>query len=114
MHNKNKGRWGERFATGFLIDKGYKIIDTNYSRKSGEIDIVAVRGNTIHFIEVKARSSIKYGQPLEAINRKKLKHIENTAQLYMVEKGYAGKYPMSIDAISIIGKDIMHIEGIYL
>ncbi len=114
MHNKNMGRWGENLATDFLINEGFQILERNYKRKGGEIDVIAVKDDTIHFIEVKTRSSAKYGHPLEAISRRKLEHMSRAAQLYMLENNIINTKAMCLDAISVLGKEINFVEGIYL
>lgn len=77
---------GEELAVEFLRKKGYKIIDRNFRRGYGEIDIVAIENlgkeKTLIFVEVKTRSSTKFGSPLEAIPFWKIKSLVRTAQFY--------------------------------
>lgn len=103
--NRQKGDFGEKIACDFLEKKGFKVIETNYQKKSGEIDIIAERKNIIHFIEVKTRSESsipKYGLPEDAVGRVKQKKIVRTAQFYLFEKKYADDISWQIDIISII------------
>lgn len=108
---------GEDLAAEFLKKKGYKIIERNFRKGYGEIDIIAVHKNTLVFIEVKTRTSNKFGTPLEAINYFKLKSLLKTAEFYKVLNP---KLPESlrIDAVSVIldentGKSIIeHIENV--
>ncbi len=87
--NKIKGELGEKIACGFLEKAGYHIIKTNYRKKHGEIDIIA--GNDkegiINFIEVKTRSSGRFGKPFEAIDNKKKGRIIVASQMFMLENG---------------------------
>jgi Holliday junction resolvase-like predicted endonuclease len=53
MHNKEIGRKGEDIATEFLISKGYKVIQRNFSIRYGELDIVAIKEDELFFVEVK-------------------------------------------------------------
>jgi len=91
---------GEELAVSYLRKKGYKIIERNFRKGYGEIDIVAVHENTLVFIEVKTRTSNSFGSPLEAITYWKLKSLIKTAQYY---KMIHPKLPDSlrIDAISV-------------
>ena len=75
MYTQKIGRFGEDEAVKYLKQKGYKILDRNFSCKRGEIDIVALDKEEIVFIEIKSRVSLKYGLPSEAVTKNKLKHI---------------------------------------
>ncbi len=77
------GKNGEDIAVEYLQQKGYKIIERNFYCKIGEIDIIALKDEYIVFIEVKTRSSNKYGVPSEAITKEKLKHLYRTAKYYL-------------------------------
>lgn len=108
---------GEELATKFLKEKGYKIIDRNFRKGYGEIDVIAIHENVLVFVEVKTRTSNAYGSPLEAISYFKLKSLLKTAEFY---KSLNPKLPDSlrIDAISIMLDNsenlssIEHIENI--
>lgn len=94
------GRSGEETAVIYLQKKGYKIIGRNFKSKFGEIDIVALDGNVLVFVEVKTRWSREYGYPEEAVTPWKLRSIIKTADYYKL------LYPntpalMRIDVIAI-------------
>jgi len=76
----------ENTAAEFLRNNGYKIITRNYRKASGEIDIIASERRTICFVEVKARSSSRFGLPEEAITDLKKRHIVQTALTYIKDK----------------------------
>lgn len=97
------GKQGEEFATGFLIKKGYKIKERNYKSTLGEIDIIALSGETIVFIEVKTRSSLKFGLPFEAVTKKKQHQISKTALHYM-SKMKISETAARFDIVSVISK----------
>jgi putative endonuclease len=81
------GRAGERQAVKFLKEKGYKILETNFSLKPlGEIDIIARFKNIICFIEVKTRRSLSYGAPYEAVDRRKQFRLSRLALAYLKSK----------------------------
>ena len=108
---------GEELAAKFLNEKGYKIIERNFRKGYGEIDIIAVHKNILIFIEVKTRTSNAYGTPFEAITYFKLKSLFKTAEFY---KALNPKLPESlrIDAVSVIldestgASKIEHLENI--
>lgn len=80
MHKKHKiGSLGEQIAVQTLKDAGYKIITQNYRTREGEIDIIALDGDTLVFVEVKTRSTLLFGHPLEAISTFKVNKMKKVA-----------------------------------
>ena len=114
--NIQKGRKGENTAREYLEKQGYKILETNrrFSRFC-EIDIIALDGDTLVFVEVKTRSTNKCGAPEEAITRSKYNNIKTGLFTYLQENPNYKKY--RIDIISIILKPkitVKHLKNIYL
>jgi putative endonuclease len=109
-------RFGEDIASNFLKKKGFRIIDRNFRKGYGEIDIVATFQNTLVFIEVKTRATNLYGGAIEAIAYHKLQKLIKTCEFYkMTHKNLPEA--MRIDAILIDlengeVKNIQHIENI--
>ena len=68
---------GEKAAEKYLKDKNYKIIDTNFRTRFGEVDIIAKDGEFIVFVEVKTRGEKSFGNPMEAVNYDKQRKKEN-------------------------------------
>ena len=77
------GKDSETLAVDFLRKQGYKIIETNYRTKLGEIDIIARDRDTLAFVEVKARRSDRYGVPKYAVTAQKKKKISMAALWYL-------------------------------
>lgn len=82
------GQVGEDFSAKYLEERGYKIIDRNYKIRSAEIDIIAEKDNTIIFVEVKTRSNIRHGFPVEAVNLRKQKRIIQAASVFLQDEKY--------------------------
>jgi len=82
-----RGREGERLARKRLEKLGYRILETNYRTGEGEIDIVAMEGDTVVFVEVKTRSRGGLTGALEAVDSRKIKKISEAALQYITEKG---------------------------
>jgi putative endonuclease len=74
---------GERAATRFLKRQGYVIVGRGERDRIGELDIVAVDGKTIVFVEVKTRASHDRGHPAEAIDRDKQRQLTRVALSYL-------------------------------
>ena len=77
------GKTSEAIAARHLKKKGYDILEKNFRTPLGEIDLIARDGNTIVFIEVKARTSDRFGSAKHAVTRKKQKKISMAALVYL-------------------------------
>lgn len=104
MGNTNKlGEFGEKAATEYLISHGYIVRETNWRLGHLEIDIVAQdpANNCLHIIEVKTRASDKDFDPMEAINKAKIRHLVNAANGYI--EHYDLPMPVQFDVMIIVG-----------
>ncbi len=108
MTRKDTGRVGEEIACRFLESKGYRVVERNYRKKWGEIDIIAIKGGAVRFVEVKAVSrentqnisrEMDY-RPEELVHASKLRKIARTAALYMEAKGDDREY--QIDVVGVV------------
>ena len=115
MNKRKFGIIGEKIAQGYLTNKGYEVIETNYYTKRGEIDIICKKDNCIIFVEVKTRTSLKFGTPAMAVNYTKRKHIKAVAKMYLHLNKLNG-FEIRFDVVEVFinsGKcNINHIEGI--
>jgi putative endonuclease len=110
------GKKGEDLASKYLENKGYKIIERNFRKGYGEIDIIATHRNTLIFVEVKTRSTSLFGGAIEAITYQKLQKLIKTCEFYKMTH-YNLPDTMRIDAILIdliknAIKSIQHVENI--
>ncbi|MEK6727460.1 MAG: YraN family protein [Candidatus Omnitrophota bacterium] len=94
------GKSGEEAAAGFLKEKGYKILKKNYKTKLGEIDIVALDKDTLCFVEVKTRNSLRFGAPKEAVSGFKQRQICKAALSYLKENNNFDK-KARFDVVSV-------------
>ena len=112
MSNRSYGGEGEAAARAYLERKGLRVIEMNFRRPTGEIDIIARQKDTLVFVEVKRRSSLRYGRPSEAVNLGKQRHILRTAQLYLQERDLAD-VPLRFDIVEVLPGEIRHIENAF-
>jgi putative endonuclease len=84
---KNYGNLGEDIAAKYLQQKGYTIIQRNYSQRAGEIDIIARKHGIIYFVEVKSRHNTSFATPADSVNAKKRRHISAAAALWFAQHG---------------------------
>ena len=108
MDKLKRGQVGEELATVMLLEKGYQILERNYSCKCGELDIIARRGRTICFVEVKTRLSDTYGMGREAVDSKKQRHIKNSAQCYLMQTNV----PYNSIDFQVVEITLEHITGL--
>lgn len=94
------GRLGEDEAVRFLKKNGYKIIERNYRCRHGEVDIVAMDGSTLAFIEVKTRASDRFGSPAGSVDAIKQRHITLASMYYIAEKSL-GEVQARFDVVSV-------------
>jgi len=94
------GKLGEKFAVKYLEQIGYKILERNFECKQGEIDIIAIDNEELVFIEVKTRTNIKFGTPVEAVNQNKQKHLLKAVRYYLHSRNLESEF-VSIDVVEI-------------
>ncbi len=87
VHKKVLGKKGERLVAQYLENHGCKILKKNYRTPFGEADIIALDGDEVVFVEVKTRTSDKYGAPAEAVVEKKRKTYRKIAEYYWLQTG---------------------------
>jgi len=129
-YRQSFGKWGETIAENYLTEKGYRILERNIRTPYGELDIIASqkgiipsgvqmeRETIIVFVEVKTRSSDKYGLPEQAITARKQEHLLSAAQYYLMENPQLAE-DWRVDVISIQsstqGKQpkVTHFENVF-
>ncbi len=97
------GNEGEELACAYLESKGWRILERNYFFEKSEVDIIAYDDAAIVFVEVKLRSSDKYGRPEEYVTDVKVEHVFKAAEAWMYERKMDGS-PMRFDVIGILQK----------
>ncbi len=80
------GKQGESLAAEFLRKNGYRIVENNFRNRYGEIDIIAIEGKTLVFIEVKTKTNSKFGNPVMAVDLRKQRQLSKTAMMYLTQK----------------------------
>ncbi|MBN2398908.1 MAG: YraN family protein [Candidatus Aminicenantes bacterium] len=116
MVKKTIGQDGEQAAVIFLKNKGFRIIKTNYRVAGAEVDIIALTGTILCFIEVKTRKSSDYGLPEAFVHRGKQRKIIRAAKFFSSRKAYQ-EFLVRFDVISIIrdekGMAFDHLENAF-
>lgn len=110
MHSRAKGNIAEERGCEYLRQSGFRIIDRNVYNRFGEIDIIALRDDVIHFVEVK--SAVSYEQAIHNITRAKLQKLNRAIQAYLQQKRLNFDY--CIDALIVNDETLELIENITL
>lgn len=114
MNNREKGHKFELIACDYLRNQlDYDILEMNYAKKTGEIDIIGREGKILCFIEVKYRKTSAYGFPEEAVSPGKMLKIRKTAQYYLCEHGLPCDTEVRFDVVSILGNRIRLIRNAF-
>jgi putative endonuclease len=105
-----RGEAYEEQAAALLRAEGFEIVDRNWSCPMGELDLVARKGGTLAFVEVRARSNPGYGGPAESVTPAKRAKIVKTAMAYIkAKRPEAEEYRFDVVAI-VPGAEPEHIE----
>ncbi len=112
-NNYKKGKEGELKAALYLTKNGYDVVEINYSGYNAEIDIICKDKNTLIFVEVKYKSTKRYGMGFEEVNKNKQKKIINCAKLYMRDNYISSNTSVRFDIISIDEGKILHIKNAF-
>lgn len=112
------GRRGEDLAVERLIELGWTIIDRNWRCREGELDIVAYDplADDLVFIEVKTRSGLGFGDPLDAVAWRKQRQLRRLCMLWLAEHAVHAQ-SIRLDAIGVLllpgqGPRFRHVQGI--
>ncbi len=115
---KQIGDIGEEYAVKYLENKKYKIIERNYKKKYGEIDIIALHKEYIIFVEVKTRHENPMTQPADAVDKRKQMRLIKTASAFLSENNIEKLCRFDVCEVYVQSKNfklihINHIEGAF-
>jgi putative endonuclease len=121
QNRRRVGDRGEALALGYLVKKGYALVERNYRTRRGEIDLILTHGNTLVFVEVKLRRGTGFGDPLEAVTSRKQARIRLIAEQYLAERGedFADGFDtMRFDVVGILlprsgNPEVRHVEDAF-
>lgn len=127
MNTHDIGALGEDIAAAYLTKHGHTVFNRNYAKKWGEIDLITLHDEMVHFVEVKTvsygtRSTLNWAvthetwQPEEQVHKRKLHQIEKAITTWMEERGYEGDWQIDVAAVRIVPREtfavVNYIENI--
>ena len=101
-HNE-LGKWGEQAAIDYLLQRGYDILERDWKSGHRDLDIIAMDGDTLVFVEVKTRSNRDYMDPVEAVGYQKIRNLQQAANHYV--KYRHADCDIRFDIISVVGSE---------
>ena len=110
------GLRGEQQAADFLERAGMRVIERRFRIRLGEIDLVAIDGDLVVFVEVKTRRGFGYGRPAESVTPTKRRRMARTALAFLARRGWHER-PTRFDVVEILvgsgGSEIRHLRDAF-
>jgi putative endonuclease len=113
------GRAGENAAAELLEQLGYILLERNWRCRIGEIDLIALDGKTLVFVEVRSRTNpTRYGTAIEAVTPRKCRQVREVATVYLKQRGGAPQ-PLRFDVVAVTflrdgnAPEIKHLQGAF-
>lgn len=113
MNKRMVGGEAEQMVGRYLTERGYRILAYNFRSRRAECDIVASEGGYLVFIEVKYRSSLREGDPAEAVDARKQRRISEAAMYYLAKHGLSDETPVRFDVAAVEGRSIRIIKNAF-
>ncbi|MGQ0520823.1 MAG: YraN family protein [Actinomycetota bacterium] len=106
------GTSGEEAVAAWYVDRGYEVVVRNWRCRDGELDLVVRDGRMFVFCEVKTRTSLAFGAPVEAVTRAKQERLRRLAARWLTEAPLRPR-EIRFDVASVMGADIEVLEGAF-
>ncbi|MBM3900347.1 MAG: YraN family protein [Gemmatimonadetes bacterium] len=115
-HNQRFGALGERIAARWLAKRGWRIVYHRFVNGRRDIDLVAERDGVVAFVEVKARKGAEFGDPVEAVHRRKQRELTKSAQVWIDRHGRQPEtYRFDVIGVLVAGERVLvkHVENAF-
>lgn len=116
IHNQVLGLRGERIAERWLVHKGWRVLQRRFRDGHRDVDLIAQRGETVAFVEVKARSGQQFGTPVEAVDWRKRRELVRSARMWISRHGQPGE-SYRFDVIGVLMAEskvfVRHVENAF-
>jgi putative endonuclease len=101
---RDLGRRAEDEAARYLEGRGLRLVARSFRARGGEIDLIAQDGATLVFVEVKARASLSWGRPSEAVGPVKRARMVTAARLFLMRRGARPEPPCRFDVVEVLAR----------
>ena len=110
---KKRGAAAEELVARYCVVRGYRIVERNWRRAEGEIDIIAEKEGVLYFIEVRSRSQKEFGEPVESITAAKKKQMLKMAAIYLQELGGERECSLALAAVRLDKNEVRLILDMF-
>jgi putative endonuclease len=110
---ESSGKQAERRAAWWYRLRGYRIIGTNVWAGRYELDVVAVRGRTVVFCEVKSKSGTRWGDPLEMVTPEKARRVRHAAETWLAYRPAYAAFGVRYDIVAVRGRRLECVRGAF-
>lgn len=107
------GSYGESLANAYLRDLGFEILALNWRYRHWEVDVIAMDGDVLVFVEVKSRSNLGFGQPMDFVDAKKQRNLIQAAEAYLECTDYQGEIRFDIVSVYLDSSKIELIKDAF-
>ncbi len=110
------GELGERIAERWLANRGWRVVNRRYRFGHRDIDLVVERDGVVAFVEVKARTGVRFGDPVEAVNWRKRKDLQRSALSWITHHGRSHEsYRFDVVGVLMHGRrvQVRHVENAF-
>ncbi|MFM7069467.1 MAG: YraN family protein [Actinomycetes bacterium] len=111
---KRLGRFGEDLAARWYVEHGYHVVDRNWRSTTGELDLIAARvtaaGDELVIVEVKTRSSLRFGAPVDAVGAAKQRRVRQLAAEWLAAHRVGPYAAVRFDVVAVIGRRVEVVE----
>ena len=104
-----QGRRGERIACRFLLQQGFDVLARRYRSRTGEVDLIAVEGDTLVFVDVKTRNTREFGDPWEFVDWENQQSLRRTAEEFIADRDL-GQYAYRFDIVTVVAPGTLREE----
>ena len=111
--NQNLANSGETAAARYLLSHDYQLLEQNWRFKHKEVDLIAIEGDTLVIVEVKTRSSARFGEAWQFVDRQKQKFLIAAANAYVQQLDWSGQVRFDIIGICLQPYALQHIPDAF-
>jgi putative endonuclease len=112
QHTVHRGRRFEKQAALFFEQQGYEVVERNWQASHLEIDLIVRKDDLIVFVEVKSSSGMKFGHPVEKVDRRKIINLTKAARQFVIERDISG-CDLRFDIVTFVNGELEHFPGAF-
>ena len=113
MSEKLSGAAAEARVAAHLERLGFRVLARNFRTRFGEIDLVAQKGTSLHFVEVRSRATARFLRPADSVDARKQARIRRTAEAFLARRGAPRPEQVFFDVASVVGEELEYLHAAF-